>query len=271
MASTMNMLQLGLGTLVALAVGLGARRAGALTPDGAWAAVIVGGLTMGIGGWAHGVALLTFFISSSLLSRVGRERKLPLVSHFAKGSARDASQVLANGGLASALVVLFGSTREGFWLVGALGALAAANADTWATELGVLARRRPRLITSGAVVEAGTSGAISPEGFLASLGGGSLIGLSGILLGAGWSGGIAAALGGIFGSLADSFLGASWQAIYYCPTCVKQTERHPHHYCGTETQQIRGWRRLGNDEVNFAATLVGAAVAAALWNGIILL
>ncbi len=226
---------------------------------------------MGIGGIVPGAALLTFFISSSLLSRVGRERKQPLMAFFAKGSARDASQVLANGGLASVFSVLYGLTGEGLWLAGALGALAAANADTWATELGVLARRPPRLITSGAVVEAGTSGAISPEGFLSSLGGGALIGLAGALLGAGWSGGVAAALGGIGGSLVDSYLGASWQAIYHCPACEKQTERHPYHHCGTETQQVKGWWWLGNDEVNFAATLAGATIAVAFWSGIILL
>jgi uncharacterized membrane protein len=53
------------------------------------------------------------------------------------------------------------------------------------------------------------------------------------------------------------------QSIYYCPTCQKETERHPLHTCGTATQPLRGWRWLDNDLVNFACSLMGAAVAAA--------
>ena len=149
-----------------------------------------------------------------------------------------------------------------------LGAMATVNADTWATELGVISRQSPRLITSGQVVEAGTSGGISLFGTLATLGGAVVIGLVGAAfhLGAGAPGMLlAATIGGVCGSLLDSLLGATIQAIYYCVTCQKETERHPEHTCGTPTRQTRGWDWLNNDFVNLIASLVGALVALAVW------
>jgi uncharacterized membrane protein len=59
----------------------------------------------------------------------------------------------------------------------------------------------------------------------------------------------------------DSLIGASLQAIYWCNTCTKETERHPYHSCGRTTRQLRGWVWLQNDWVNFFATLVGALIA----------
>ncbi len=144
------------------------------------------------------------------------------------------------------------------------GAMAAVNADTWATELGVLNPSRPRLITNRQPVDPGTSGGISLYGTLASLGGAALIGLVGAAFspaGARLPLILAASLGGLCGSLFDSLLGATVQAIYYCPECDKETERHPIHICGTETTQIRGWAWLNNDLVNLLASVLGAGIA----------
>jgi uncharacterized membrane protein len=152
--------------------------------------------------------------------------------------------------------------------------MAAVNADTWATELGVLNPSPPRLITTGKTVERGTSGAISLLGSLAALGGAGLV----ALLAAAFSTQTpdplrgflivmtASLLGGLAGSFFDSLLGATVQAMYYCPACQKETERHPRHLCGAETVQRRGWGWLNNDGVNFAASLAGALVAMALWS-----
>jgi uncharacterized membrane protein len=65
-------------------------------------------------------------------------------------------------------------------------------------------------------------------------------------------------LAGLIGSLFDSTLGATIQAIYWCETCNKETERHPRHSCGTQTYQVRGWSWINNDGVNFACSLMGA-------------
>ncbi len=263
-------MQILFGFLAGLLISLIAWKLGSLSKSGAWAAALSGGVIFGLGSLPWAAILLTFFISSSVLSKTFKSRKATMNEKFAKGSQRDAQQVLANGGLGMLLAlftVLLPEHRLALW-VAYLGAMAAVNADTWATELGVLNPNPPRLITTGQVVEAGTSGGISSMGTLATLGGAALIGLVGAAFSlrgdapALW---LAATLGGVSGSLFDSLLGATVQAIYHCPTCNKETERHPSHGCETQTTQIRGWRWLNNDLVNFLASVVGGGTALGAW------
>lgn len=264
---------LALGTLI----GLMAWRTGALSRSGAWAAALSGGLIFGLGGLTWAVLLLTFFISSSALSRLFSQRKTGLSEKFSKGSQRDWEQVLANGGLGALLAVTHAWIPEGDWpWIAFAGSMAAVNADTWATELGVLSKSPPRLITTGEVVERGTSGGVSLLGSLAAVGGAALIALFAADF-TGWpitTGPaslnvlLAVLSGGVSGAFFDSFLGASVQAIYHCPTCHKETERHPVHTCGAQTKHLRGWRWLDNDLVNFSASTVGAVIAMGVWGAL---
>lgn len=262
-------MQITLGILLGITVSLAAWRLGSLSRSGAWAAALTGGLIFGLGGLPWAGLLLTFFISSSLLSKTFKARKGTVSEKFAKGSQRDWGQVLANGGLGTLLVIAFAIFPEQtlIWFAYA-GAMAAVNADTWATELGVLNPSRPRLITNGRPVDPGTSGGISLYGTLATLGGAALIGLVGAIFspaGEMFALILAASLGGLCGSLFDSLLGATVQAIYHCPECDKETERYPTHTCGTETTQMRGWAWLNNDMVNFLASILGAGIAVGVW------
>lgn len=257
----LNALQLALGLLLALAIAALARRAGALSLSGMAAATLVGAVTFGIGGWAPAILLVTFFVSSSGLSQIGGRRKRALTEKFRKGSTRDFMQVMANGAAAALLAAVYGLGFGPIWLAGATGALAAATADTWGTELGVLAASTPRKITDWSVAEAGTSGAISLEGSLAAAAGAALLGGVASLLSGQPVLGLVGAAGGVLGAFADSLLGASLQASYYCPRCDRQTEHHPFHTCGTSTVHTSGWRRLDNDGVNALATVTGAAGA----------
>ena len=258
-------MQIFIGILLGFLVSLIAWRLGSLSRSGAWAAAITGSLIFGLGGLPWAAMLLTFFISSSALSKAFKWRKTAVNEKFSKGSQRDWEQVLANGGLGTLLVIFYTLFPEEpiIWFAYA-GAMASVNADTWATELGVLNPHRPRLITNGQPVEPGTSGGISLYGTLATIGGAALIGLVGAAfspVGGRFSLILAATFGGTCGSLFDSLLGATVQTIYRCPQCNKETERHPTHTCSTETIQIRGWNWLNNDLVNLLASIVGAMIA----------
>lgn len=254
-----------LGFIFGALIGFLAYRAKALSVSGALGATLTGGLIFGLGGIPWAVLLLTFFISSSGLSRLFARNKSNLGEKFSKGSQRDVGQVLANGGLGALLAIVYYFFPEQTWpWIAFAGAMAAVNADTWATELGVLSRRPPRLITTGKVVERGASGAVSPVGYLAALAGAALIGLGAVFFTPGplaWEMMPVLIIGGLAGSTFDSFLGATVQAIYYCPQCRKETERHPLHLCGIETTLARGWPWLNNDLVNFFCSLVGAGAA----------
>ena len=266
-------LQLLLGLALAVLVGFLGHRRGALTVGGALGAVLVGTATFGLGGWAWGALVVLFFVSSSALSRYHEGQKQQFAEKFSKGAQRDLAQALANGGAAALLAAANALWPHPAWWLAFGGALAAVNADTWATELGVLSRAQPRLITTGRTVEAGTSGGITWLGTGAALAGAALIGAGGGLFGLATADSLAGAtalfvavtLGGLLGSLFDSLLGATVQAIYYCPRCGKETERHPLHTCGEATTRLRGWAWLDNDWVNFLSSTIGALVAAGVW------
>ncbi|MEW5828547.1 MAG: DUF92 domain-containing protein, partial [Chloroflexota bacterium] len=243
-----------------------AYRARSLSLSGALAAVGVGAVIFGIGGWEWAALLLAFFVSSSGLTKAFGKRKNKFDEKFAKGGQRDAGQVLGNGAVATLFAALHGLYPEAAWpWLGFAAALAAVNADTWATELGVLSPRPPRLITNlRKIVEMGTSGGITLTGTLSALAGAAVIGALAGLLGPGAGSGSRAlivALAGLAGSLFDSLLGATVQAIYHCPVCDKETERHPRHLCGAGTNRIRGWAWMTNDWVNLACGAFGALMA----------
>ena len=226
----------------------------------ALAAVLVGSIIFGVGGWQWAVLLLFFFISSTVLTRAFKKCKAGLNEKYSKGGQRDAGQVFGNGGVATLFAGLhiFFPGESWVWLAFA-ASLAAVNADTWATELGVLNPHAPRMITNlGKVVEKGSSGGISMVGTLASLAGAGLIGLLAVLvspLPASFLTFVSVTLAGFFGALFDSVLGATVQSIYYCPTCHKETERTPLHTCGSQTTRQRGWPWLDNDLVNLGCAL----------------
>lgn len=259
-------IQIALGLILAVAISALSFRVRVLSKSGALAASLLGLIVFGFGGLSWAILLLGFFISSSGLSRLLKNRKQDLSEKFSKSSTRDAMQVFANGGISGIFVLfhLFFPQAIWPWLAFA-GALAAANADTWATELGVLSKQKPVSLVTGKPVERGTSGGITSFGTVASGSGALLIAVLAVLF---WpialplpDGSaiplVAITLAGLLGSLVDSFLGATVQAIYYCPQCKKETERTPVHTCGSATDQIRGLTWLDNDWVNTICTLVG--------------
>ena len=269
MDSVITLQQILLGILAAAVISVLAWRAGALAANGAWAAGVIGSFIFGFGGVPWAALLLTFFISSSALSKLFASRKKLLAEKFAKGSRRDWGQVLANSGVGAFLAVVHPLQPDELWPWLAFGgAMAAVNADTWATELGVLSPNQPRLITTGQPVERGASGGVSLTGSAATLAGALLIALIGKLFTPEQNWLVAVGLvtlAGFAGAFFDSLLGATVQAIYYDPVREKETERRVFKEDGQPARPVRGWEWMNNDVVNFLSSIFGALVAIGIY------
>ncbi len=239
---------------------------GSVTAGGASGGVIVGTVIFGFGGPLFWVVLMAFFISSTVLSGVGAERKQPLTRIHQKGSRRDLLQVLANGGVGAVCAVLFGITKSPAWALGFAVSFSSSNADTWASEVGELSRRDPVSLLGFRRVPRGVSGGVSPLGTLMAAAGAVFIGLvfalenlylravpAAFLEVAGL-----VAAGGFLGSLVDSVLGATVQAQYRARgTELTELARDEE---GRPNQLARGLAFVNNDVVN---VLSCAAVTAA--------
>lgn len=252
-----------IGLVLSAAIALLAYRRGSLSRSGIMGAMLTGTLHFGFGGPTWGLTLIAFFISGTLLSRYKEREKAPVAARFAKGGRRDLGQALANGGVGAALAIRF-NYHPAIWLFAAfVGVMATVAGDTWATELGILARRPPRLITTGRAVPAGTSGGVTPLGIGATAAGGLAMGLVAWGLAATFGSGIGAwwvpligLVAGLAGSFADSLLGAIVQAQYR-DAAGAITEK-------ADGARVRGAAWMTNDAVNLLASLVGGAVGAAM-------
>lgn len=259
-------------------IALAAHRAGSLTRGGALAATVVGSLAM-LAGAPWGGYLVLWFVSASLLSRLGvHVKRQRTASVLSQREARDAWQVLANGAVFAALAAwaLWQAAEGGpHPVVGpaaaimAASALAAAGADTLATEIGTWLGATPRSLRTGKPVPPGTSGAVSWAGTAAllcgALGYAAVAAAVGLVPGTAWA---TVAVAASLGAMTDSLLGAWLQTERWCAHCREATEQNPHR-CGTPTTPWRGWTALDNDSVNLLCTLSAATVAGiwlALWH-----
>jgi len=267
---------IGLAGSVAIAGAAYAKRS--LSGSGFAAAVLLGTAMYALGSAVWYGSLIAFFVSSTLWSKWKKRAKEAIESGYEKSGRRDAGQVAANGGLGLVLCAANAAWPQPLWWYAFLGVMAAVTADTWATEIGSMSRTAPRSIKTGRRVPPGTSGGVSGLGLGASAAGGLFIGAAAwaLLLAvpgqaapdaaaaayrpAVWAG--VAGLAGLIGSLADSWIGATWQAAYRCAACGCEIERARH--CGRPAIRIRGRAGWNNDAVNVAGSLAGGASAALL-------
>ncbi|WP_391560199.1 DUF92 domain-containing protein [Robertmurraya sp.] len=221
-----------------------------LTKSGSVSAVFVG-LLIYFGLGIKGLILLgIFFASSSLWSVYKRKDKMVVEEKHAKGSRRDYQQVLANGGMAALISVLYGFFQTNSLILAFCVFIATSNSDTWASEIGTLSKRRPYSVRTFSVVDRGTSGAVSLLGTMAAVVGAMVIAYSSYVLfylqiSEFW----VIFLFGFLGNVIDTFLGAYVQALYKCSRCGVETEKMVH--CQRKTALIRGRKFFNNDVVNF--------------------
>ncbi len=251
------------GLVLAAGIAASAKRLQALSVTGAVAATVVGAAVhTGIG--AHGsVAMVSYFAGASALGRLPKQTQ-PVQR---RGARRDAVQVLANGGPAAVFAILHArspGTLGELAVTAFYGSLAAAAADTAATEIGTRWGGQPRSIVSGRRTMSGQSGSVTLAGLAASV----VVSLA--MAAAAHPGAanrrvraISCAAGGFAGSLTDSLLGALIQEQRWCESCCVSTEL-PVHTCGDHTQHHSGMPAVNNDVVNLISGLAGGLAAIAV-------
>ena len=235
----------------------------AVTASGAAGVGIMGVTIAAIGGPMWLLPVLLFFIISVLLGRLDND--------IDEHGARTFGQVAANGAIAwlGVLLLLLAdaprwSARESALVY--VGAIAAATADTWATEVGTRFGGNAYDIITGRDVRHGTSGGVTGVGSAAAAVGAVVIALTLPLLEPSFSGdwksvGSVAVCGWV-GMVADSVVGSSIQKRYRCTKCRSATESPIH--CDRRAVQVSG--PITNSQVNWICTATGA-LAAWLWIG----
>jgi uncharacterized protein (TIGR00297 family) len=107
--------------------------------------------------------LVALFAVTFLATRLGRQRKVALGTAEQFGG-RQASQVLANVGVAALFAISYRYFGHFSFLAACAAALAEAAADTVSSECGQALHSSTWLVTTGARVPAGTNGGISLPG-----------------------------------------------------------------------------------------------------------
>jgi uncharacterized protein (TIGR00297 family) len=240
------------------------QRRRSLTVSGAVTASLVGRIIffmLGVGGWA---CLLLFFVTSTLLGKFRRHSLVSVATINQKGNCRDWIQVFANGGPASLCAVGFGLTGDPMFLILYGAALAEANSDTWASEIGILSKTKPVLITTFEAVPPGLSGGITVLGTSASLVGAFAIAGPWFLVFRGYLNDAYFGLGivgvaGFAGALIDSLLGATVQSHFWDTERNQLTEHEVRN--GNRYELARGIRGINNDVVNLLSNLAAVGIA----------
>jgi len=248
---------------VVVAVALAAVLLSAIDARGFLASAIVGFAIVYGGGLQWFVVVAVFFILGVVFTLYKYGYKRQIGGAQGKGGARNWPHILANGGFASIVAMLNllapGSAMGALFL----GAISTSAADTAATELGLLSQSRPRLITNPAkVVPPGTSGGVSSLGFVGAAFASLVIGVLAVLLGILPDPYVVVPLclvGGVFGAVVDSLMGATVQRKGYCVICLKPTEALKH--CGEPTVTTDGSPAIENNLVNVMSTMAGGAAS----------
>ncbi|KAM3587984.1 uncharacterized protein V6R79_018324 [Siganus canaliculatus] len=272
--------------LVPLILTLRAVKKRSLDRSGALGALLVG-FVLTMANYSFFTTLLTFFITSSRLTRWGGAQKRKIDAEYKEGGQRNWIQVFCNGGVPTELALLymievgpgeipidFSKQYSASWMcLSLLGALACSTGDTWASEVGpVLSQSPPKLITTWREVPAGTNGGVTTVGLVASFCGGLAVGAAYFatqllmvddlhLADPQWPIVVYGGMAGLLGSLLDSFLGAHMQYSGFDSSIGKVVS-----YESATTRRICGKPILDNNAVNlFSSVLVALILPGLAW------
>lgn len=246
-----------LGILFILFLSFAAWKSKTLTKSGMIGAMFVGS-AIHIGFSWEGLLLLgCFFVTSNMWGKIKSKRKDSLQDMLKKQDQRDIIQVFANGGVPAFIAVfsLVDTSNSIIYTVLFSISLAAANSDTWASEIGTLSKGQPRLLLTLKKVERGTSGAVSILGTFAAIAGACFIALVAVYL-FDLSMRILLVIGlfGFLGNIFDTILGQTVQVKYKCSACHKVTEKDIH--CQQHGLKTNSFSFLDNDAVNILSIVL---------------
>ncbi len=176
-------------------------------------AIAMGGSIIYLAGFSWFLLLLTFLLLGYGATKYKYEYKESLKLAEANKGRRSAANVLANGLVPTFFAVLWytDGARDLAYVAGYIAAIATVTGDTLSSEIGVLSKKHPVLITTLEKVPPGTDGGISLLGELVGIVGAFLIGISAWFFGVIPSPAVAllsALIGGMAGFHIDSLLGA---------------------------------------------------------------
>lgn len=234
-----------------------------LTPAAAGVAAAILVAAAVFTGYAGITLYVSAFLVSGVISFIGRKKRAKLEEGLHKRSgARGAVQVVCNGLPALIFAAVWFSTGIQSFYTAFVAALAAGFADSAASDIGILSRLEARSILTFRPVKRGLSGGVTPLGTLSALLGALFVAAVALPFGNGYGiVSLAVAFAAAFaGTLADSVLGASAQALYRCDVCGELTEKEKH--CDAPARLVRGVRFIDNDAVNFVSLVIAGAVAA---------
>ncbi|XP_029019679.1 transmembrane protein 19 [Betta splendens] len=272
--------------LIPLVLSVRALKRRSLDSTGALGALLVGFVLM-MANFSFFASLLTFFLTSSKLTRWGGEQKKKIDAEYKEGGQRTWVQVFCNGGVPTELALLymievgpgeipidFGKQYSASWMcLSLVGALACCCGDTWASEVGpVLSKSQPRLITNWKEVPAGTNGGVTFIGLVSSFLGGLVVGVAYFitqllfisdlhLADPQWPIMVYGGVAGLLGSMLDSFLGAHMQYSGFDSSIGKVVS-----YESATTKRICGKPILDNNAVNlFSSVIIALILPGVAW------
>jgi uncharacterized protein (TIGR00297 family) len=262
-------LLLAIGLALNAAAAFAAWHRGSVDVGGAVTGAVIATLIFGFGGPLFWLVLMTFFVTSTAAGLAGRREKEWLSAIHQKGERRDFVQVLANGGIGAVAALLWHVTGSAAWAAAFAVSFAASNADTWASEIGVLSRQLPLSPLTFRPLPRGISGGMTGLGTLASAAGALLIGLVcalenlalNILPTALPLVVLLVTAGGFLGAFVDSLLGATLQARYESRAAPGTITERPADGPAGPNRLIHGLRFVTNDVVNIASGVIAAGAA----------
>ena len=203
------------------------------------------------------------FLISTVVSYVGKRIVKKRGEDTDSHKARRAKQIIAVGLFAIIALILHSVTEKAIFYHIFFLALVEQIADSMASDIGRLTKRKNINIITWRPIEKGISGGVSALGTVAALISSFILTAVPYFLGA-LSLKVFVFIGilAFVGTVIDSVVGALFQSLYLCDGCSRKVESPMH--CGKPARLIKGLGIIDNVAVNYIAGFVTCAMGALL-------